>query len=77
MRPGRTGRALRKALSLRRTEQSGLDEARRALLRYLIDIYLPLNTDEEEELRRIIGQPEFEEVQEVITSFEQRALERG
>ena len=77
MRPGRTGPALRKALSLRRTEESGLDEARKSLLVNLIDMYLRLNAQEETEFRQLLGQPGFEEVKQVVTSFEQRGIEQG
>lgn len=43
----------------------------------MIDSYLPLSAEEEEELRRIVGQPGFEEVGQVITSFERRGIEQG
>jgi hypothetical protein len=76
-RAGQLGRALRKALSLRQTQESDLDEASRSLLVNLIDTYLPLSVEEEEELRRIVGQPGLEEVEQVITSFEQRGIEQG
>ena len=77
MRPGRTGLPLRKALSLRRAEESSLDEARKSLLVNLIDAYLRLNAQEETEFRQLLGQPGFEEVKQVVTSFEQRGIEQG
>jgi hypothetical protein len=77
MRPGKSGRALRWALGLRQKAVVELDEARRSLLINLMQMYLPLNVEEEAEFRRIVGQPEFEEVKQVVTIFEQRGIEQG
>lgn len=53
------------------------DDARRSLLLSIIERYLPLNAAEEAELQERIAQPEFQEVRDVITSYEERGIERG
>lgn len=77
MRPGATGRALRRALSLRQDAVREVDEARRSLLINIIETYLTLDAEEEAEFRRLVAQPEFEEVKQMITVYEQRGIEQG
>lgn len=77
MRTGRMGRVLRKVTSFRQKSLIETDEARRALLLNVIETYLKLSTEEEAEFQRLLGQPEFAEVRQMITIYEQRGIEQG
>lgn len=77
MRPGRSGRALRRALGLRQEALRQVDEARRSLLINLIETYLPLSAEEEAEFQGIVGRPEFEGAKQMITVYEQRGIIQG
>lgn len=55
MRPSSLGRALQKALLLRRTIETSVDEARKSLLVNIIETYTRLNGTEEAEFRQVMG----------------------
>jgi hypothetical protein len=42
-----------------------------------IEQALPLNAEEQEEFQRLLGQPEFVEVRQMITTYQQRGIEQG
>jgi hypothetical protein len=70
-------KVLRRARLLSRRAVTETEEARRTLLLNLITQYLPLSTEEEQEFRRLISQPGYEEAQQMLTVFEQRGIEIG
>lgn len=74
MRPSALGHTLQKALSLRRVLQSPVDEARKALLINIIETYVTLDTTEEDEFRRILGQEQLQEVTQMLTVYEERGI---
>jgi len=77
MKPAATGRAQHKADSLQQAVRSPVDDARRMLLVYIVDSYLKLSDTETEEFERIIHREELTDVTELLTSWEQRGIERG
>ena len=77
MRPGGTGKAMRWAISLRAAGASGIDEARQALLMYILEQHLPLNATEQNEFREIVKEPEYMETTRPLTFFERNALAKG
>jgi len=56
MRPGAAGRAEQKRRALRGVLQSDVDEARKSLLLYLIETYLPLDPSEQSEFEALTAQ---------------------
>ncbi len=68
---------LRRLASMQKRSLLSTDGARRSLLLNIIECYLPLNAAEEAEMQERITQPEFQEVRDVITSYEERGIERG
>jgi hypothetical protein len=77
MRPGGTGKAMRWAISLRAAGASGIDEARQALLMYILEQHLPLNAAEQDEFREIVKEPEYMETTRPLTFFERDAMAKG
>ncbi len=77
MRSGEVTRVMHKLRMYQRMTISSLDEARRSLLLYVMDSYLKLNQSEEEELRRLVEQPELQEVKEMLTTYEERGIQKG
>lgn len=77
MRPGPTSRAAAKAQLLRDALLSATDEARRFLLANLIETYLVLSPAEQEEYASLLKQRDMEEVERVITTWEERVLQQG
>lgn len=56
MRPGPFGRAQQKRRALRGVLRSDVDDARKSLLLYLIETYLPLNPSEQSEFEALAAQ---------------------
>ena len=77
MKPSRLGRVVQKYRSLRAMARSRLDDARKALLTNVIETYLPLKAEEQDELGRLIAMPEGKELREMISVYEQRGIEKG
>ena len=77
MKPSRLGRVTQGYRSLRAMARAQLDEARRAMLTNIIETYLPLQAEEREELRQMIAAPEGQEIQTMISVYEQRGIEKG
>ncbi|MGH8066228.1 MAG: Rpn family recombination-promoting nuclease/putative transposase [Candidatus Entotheonellia bacterium] len=77
MQPGSLGRTLQKALSLRQTLGSPVDEARKSLLINIIETYMRLSETEDEEFRRLIRQEELQEVTQMLTIYEERGIIKG
>ena len=77
MKPSRLGSVVQKYRSLRAMARARLDGARRALLTNIIETYLPLEADEQDELRRMIAAPEAKEIRDMISVYEQRGIEKG
>jgi len=77
MQPSALGRTLQKALSLRRTLTSSLDEARKSLLLNIIETYLPLSEAEETEFQRLISQEQLQGVTHMLTVYEERGILKG
>jgi hypothetical protein len=77
MKTSQLGRTLQKIISIRRTVERDLDEARKALLLNIIETYLKLSETEEEEFRRMISQEESQEVRQVLTVYEERGIIKG
>jgi hypothetical protein len=76
MKTSRLGRTFQKIISIRRTVERDLDEARKALLLNIIETYLKLSETEEEEFRRMISQEESQEVRQVLTVYEVRGMHK-
>jgi hypothetical protein len=70
MKPAQVGRALQKVLSLKKALDSPVDEARKSLLTYVIDTYLKLSEQEEEEFDRLSEQQAWQEVAEMVNVHE-------
>ena len=77
MKPSRPGRVVQGYRSLRAMARAQLDEARRAMLTNIIETYLPLQAEEREELQQLIASPEGQEIQTMISVYEQRGIEKG
>jgi hypothetical protein len=77
MQPGSLGRTLQKALSLRQTLGSSVDEARKSLLINIIETYMRLSETEEEEFRHLIRREELQEVTHMLTIYEERGIIKG
>jgi hypothetical protein len=77
MQPAQVGRAMQKIVSLRRTANSGVDDARRLLLANLIETYLRLNVEEETEFQRVISEASEQEVREMLSIYEERGIVKG
>jgi hypothetical protein len=77
MQPGSLGRTLQKALSLRQTLSTPVDEARKSLLINIIETYMRLSETEEEEFRRLIRREELQEVTHMLTIYEERGIIKG
>lgn len=77
MKPSRLGSVVQKYRSLRAMALLQVDEARRALLTNVLETYLPLEDEEQEELDRMIAAPEGEEIRAMISVYELRARELG
>ena len=56
---------------------ANVDDARRALLTNIIETYLPLKAEQQEELRQMIAAPEAREIQAMISVYEKRGMEMG
>lgn len=57
-----------KALSFRQVALSGLDDPLKALLAGAIEQYMPLDSAEEAEFRRVMSRPEMEDVPRMISA---------
>ena len=57
--------------------RANVDDARRALLTNIIETYLPLKAEQQEELRQMIAAPEAREIQAMISVYEKRGIEIG
>ena len=77
MRVSRLGRAVQKLLSLRQVAVSDLDEARKTLLTYVIQTYLPLSEAEDNEFRTLLAQPESQEVRTMVNIYSGRIFDEG
>ena len=77
MKPSRLGLVVQGYRSLRAMARANVDEARRALLTNVIETYLPLKAEQQEELRQMIAAPEAREIKAMISVYEKRGIEMG
>lgn len=77
MKPGHTPRVLRRMMIMAQRSILTADDARRALLLNVVDKYLPLDAEEEAEFQRLLGEPEYREVKQMVTVYEKRGIEEG
>ncbi len=77
MKPSRLGSVVQGYRSLRAMALAQMDDAKKALLTNIIETYLPLKPEEQERLRSMIAAPEGKEIQEMISVYEQRGIEKG
>jgi hypothetical protein len=77
MQPGSLGRMLQKALSLRQTLSSPVDEAPKSLPINIIETYMRFSETEEEEFRRLIRREELQEVTHMLTIYEECGIIKG
>ena len=57
--------------------RANVDDARRALLTNILETYLPLKAEQQEELRQMIAAPEAREIQAMISVYETRGIAMG
>ena len=76
MRPGASGDALRKALIVRQRAIIEQNEARRSMLMYVVDTYLPLSAAEQKDFEAMQTLEEFIISNDLTTSWERRAREK-
>jgi len=77
MKPSELGRVVQKYRSLRAMARTKLDDARKAVLTNIIEIYLPLNTSEQDDFQALLEGIEGKEIRDMISVYEQRGVERG
>lgn len=77
MRPSALGKVAQKYQSLRAMAQSGVDEARLALLTNVVETYLILDAVERQRFEALISTPEGAEIKQMISIYEQRGIEKG
>jgi len=77
MKTSRLGRVAQQFQTLKATAQSGLDDARKALLGTVIETYISLSPSEQHEFERLVATAEGEEVGKMISVYEQRGIAKG
>ncbi len=70
-------RVSRKIRAFEKLRTAKMDEARKSLLIYMIDSYLPLSKTEEAEMSSRLKNREGEEVHEWLSSYEIRGIKKG
>ena len=73
----RATRVARKIRAYDKVRRSILDEARRSMLVHMIDRYLILSEEEEVEMSQKLREKEHVEVQEWLSDYEVRGIEKG
>jgi hypothetical protein len=77
MRPSAVGSVLHKWQTVRRILTSSLDESRKILLATVVETYLPLSGTAEEEYQRIARAEMPQEVQGMLSIYEERGIAKG
>jgi hypothetical protein len=77
MKPSRIGSVVQKWDAIRRILTSQLDESRKILLTNIVENYLPLSDAEAEQYQHLVEQDNTEEVEEMISVYEERGIVKG
>lgn len=77
MKVSREGRPRQKQISLQQVAISDVDEARKFLLTNIIETYLTMNTEEQEQFQQLLATPEATEARQMISIYEMRGREAG
>jgi hypothetical protein len=77
MKPGEVGRPRHKALCLLGVARHAGDEARQALLQYVIESYAKLDENEEQQFVALLNEPPLREIKAMISPYELRGIEKG
>ncbi len=72
-----TSRVIRKLRAYERMARADLDEARRWLLLYVVDKYIPLTDGETAELDRLLEPSSESEVKHMMLAYEERGMKKG